>query len=636
MKISKFLYDNFIIIFVTIIIFILYFSNFFRKNSYELFERDIKNLQNDIIIATKQLTEYAKTYVDKRLTYEQNIKNKSEDIKTKRLQSETIVNNILNNSIVANNTSQNVTNKKDLSINAAIVAESEAKIFATQLYLGNSTLKSVEAQNIANDAKNTVETSIIQVKNIYDNALIDSNTINGYLTDANSSSDFVLKTIIDAEKLMTELLSDEKNSTEYINLLDTTNKVKNMSSVLKDRLSISTSTFTKVALQKLTIDSDKVVSDTDNTLVKVDNIFKQASSTGTTKAVEAQNILLVEINNLNKIKNDINNYINKIQEAKNNIEASLIFINNSLISAISSLDSILKIINDKILSTNNYKNDTEQSLIEVQNQFKKLGFPISIKIINFNTGKVSINFNKNYNVNIDGYFKLINTTKNKLISVGPNIADFKSLTNVISGTYEWDIKNNLTSDILTTDTFQIYKNNNPLNLNDNTNLERISDTTIPQIICPFGYKNLNPNSNICIILNSTIIFYSLINYGGISVSLSIPGKNRYYVPFYPNSKCVTNLITSTDIQKNSIGFIPLSVKVGGDPINLIFTGFKNTLKIDCNNSFPIIPPENYSNMNTSIEGVGYNWIVGYNKALRYPNGTNIPGTGTGGYFITIM
>jgi len=634
--ISKFLYDNCVIIFVAIIIFILYFSNFFQKNSYELFERDIKNLQNDIIIATKQLTEYAKTYVDKRLAYEQNIKNKSEDIKTKRLQSETISNNIFKNSTAANNTSQNVTNKKDIAIKAAVTAESEAKIFTTQLYLENSTLKSVEAQNIANDAKNTAETSIIQVKNIYDNALIDSNTINGYLTDANSSSDFVSKTIIDAEKLMTELLSDEKNSTEYINLLDTTNKVKNMSIVLKDSLSISTSTFTKVALQKLTNDSDKVVSDSDNTLANVDNIFKQASSTGTTKVVEAQNILLAEINNLNKIKNDITDYINKIQEVKNNIESALIFINNSLISIISSLDSILKIINDKILSTNNYKNNTEQSLIEVQNQFKKLGFPISIKIINFNTGKVSIDFNKNYNVNIDGYFQLINTTKNKLISVGPNITDFKSLTNVISGTYEWDIKNNLTSDILTTDVFQIYKNNNPLNLNDNTNLERISDTTIPQIICPFGYKNLNPNSNVCIILNSTIIFYSLINYGGISVSFSISGKNRYYIPFYPNSKCVTNLITSTDIQKNSIGFIPLSVKVGGDPINLIFTGFKNSSKIGCNNSFPIIPPTNYSNMNTSIGGIGYNWLVSYNIALRYPNGTNIPGTGTGGYFITII
>jgi len=630
MTIINFFKNNYLL-YLTIIIFILYLFKllFYKKNYYEYLDTNIKNLYRNISISTEQLlTDYSKNYVDKRLAYEQNVFYKSDIVKTNLNQTEIIKNNIFSNYTTAINISQNVVIAKEDAINA-VAAKDEADKLLTQVSIENSSIKAVEAENSVNNAKTIAENSLNQVKNIYDNALTDSNSVNNYLTDANITLESVNKTLIDAQKLMDELIFNEKNSSEYVNLVDASNKVKNISQIIKDSLSVSKTESTTNTLQNLSNQAEQVIRDSDKTLLLLNNIFEKASSTGTEKVLAVKNSLKVQIDNLNNTKNIISDYVNKIQDAKNIIEAALIFINESLISANASVDAIINLINNKISITNNAKNEAENSLIYAQNQFKRLGFPISIKIINFNTGSVSIEFNQNYDVNIDGYFHLINKTKNKLISIGPN-SDFTI------GAYVWNVGSNLSSISSTTDNFQISKNNNPNDQNDNTNLSRISDTTIPKIICPFGYISSTANSNDCSLPYSQITFYSLINYGGISKTVDIINKNRFYIPFYTNSTCVTSLITPTDIKKDAIGFIPRSVKVDGKPINLIFSGFSNNTRTNCNKTFPIIPPQNYSNMNTTIKGTGYNWLIQYNKELSDSKGNPIPGTGTGGYFINII
>ena len=130
------------------------------------------------------------------------------------------------------------------------------------------------------------------------------------------------------------------------------------------------------------------------------------------------------------------------------------------------------------------------------------------------------------------------------------------------------------------------------------------------------------------------VFYSLINFQGISQTIIINNTTINYVPFYSDSTCISTYVKSTDIKQSALNFIPASIKVEGKSVNIFYTGSGNGIRNSCSAKFPIIPVANYNNITGKIGPVDYSWVIRYNLPTIDSYNNHLPGIG--GAFVTML
>ena len=329
-----------------------------------------------IAAAIKKLTGIAQDYVTARLASEKTLNDNTTNIKNLSTESERITK--LSESDMASGITigNKVNTSKQAVIDAVNTANSAAAAATATVSQANSDVAAttlVQAENAINDAKSLATSSLTTITGYLTNAKQSSLYVNNSLVSANTALSYAKQALIDATTLLNQVQSDAQNATEYTTLVNAANDVKNFVKIINDTIAVTKSTDTLAKLNNVKDLANQAASDADATLARINQIFKDGSSTGTIIPQQAINDLTQQVSVLNAIVVRITTCVSTLQSISDTINNTITFINTSLVQTETNITNLITLGQNLIATANAARSTADAAATASQLIFQQLG-----------------------------------------------------------------------------------------------------------------------------------------------------------------------------------------------------------------------------------------------------------------------
>lgn len=339
-----------------LIIFVIvpYFQGTSQSSSAPSVPDDTK-IKGSIDAAIKKLTEIAQKYVDDRLASEKVLLDNTNAVKNSSAESDRLTKLSETDKDSAITIGNNVETSKQAVITAVNASNDATATAAATVSQANSDAAAttlVAAENAINDAKVLATSSLVTISGYLTTAQQSSLFVSNSLASATSALSYSQTALTEVTRLLEKVKTDAEGAPEYTTLTNAENDVKNFVLIIDDTIAITKSADTLKRLQDIKALAIQAVSDANNTLVRIRQIFGDGASTGTIRPQEAIDVLTQQVDILNSIVARIKLCVDTLKSISDGINSTIDFINISLVQTQTNIDKLIKMVQDLIAAAN--------------------------------------------------------------------------------------------------------------------------------------------------------------------------------------------------------------------------------------------------------------------------------------------